>query len=289
MIAPDRTGHRVLVSSCGSPRTFPSYVLGLQNRACGLVQKSVQPPGVLHRHELPIADRTIVGGRLVTFVSQSLAIHNDPLAGQTVLFGTRTMLLGFACRRPKVIDAVLLGMRDVPSPKNKPRHGQMKRRGRATDAREDTMADSKPGAVLFVTSGQCGGCGYGYGADEDVSITLTKAESGKRDWKVGGSGRFGMRECPNCGAAIQIIEHQIPVYARDFNCPKCHEPGQLEVRVQKLKTARNDFEFEAILECKPCNAKSKVRQVIEKVLSIVSIEVGVGGVKVKGAGKGAGE
>jgi hypothetical protein len=121
-----------------------------------------------------------------------------------------------------------------------------------------------------------------------VFVAVRSAKAGQREWKIGGSGRFESRFCPRCGAGIHVLQHEIPIYAREFCCPKCGEHGDLEVRVDKLTMERNDFEFEASLTCKPCNAKSKVRKVIEKVLSIVSIEIGPTGVKVKGSGKGVG-
>lgn len=145
---------------------------------------------------------------------------------------------------------------------------------------------STPGAVLFVSAGPqvCPGCGW-HGESDRVSIEVHTAKAGTSDWTVRGSGRFAPRVCENCGQQIHVLEHVIPVHTADFKCPKCKGDGDLTVRVRALKSHLQDFEFEAVLECEPCNAKTAVRKVIEKVLSVVSVDVGPTGVTVKGAYK----
>ncbi len=152
------------------------------------------------------------------------------------------------------------------------------------------MSDEVPRAILFVAErGFCSGCGAIVAEDGDeIYIDISEAESGRRDWKVKGTGRFEA-QCPECGAMVPLVEHRIPLYTGEFVCPSCHQPGELDVRLTKLSKNGSDFEFEATLLCKPCNKKSKVRKILEKILSIVSIEVGLTGVKVKGSGKAAAE
>jgi predicted RNA-binding Zn-ribbon protein involved in translation (DUF1610 family) len=122
------------------------------------------------------------------------------------------------------------------------------------------------------------------GAVPEVLFAVDSAQAVPIGWRLEGTGHFHF-SCPTCGDQLAAVEKRIPIQCRGLICPKCKKADRLTVTITDFQTANESFAFSATLECDKCKRKNVFKQVVSKLASILSIEIGPGGVTIKGASK----
>ena len=141
------------------------------------------------------------------------------------------------------------------------------------------MKDATSLFLIHTGAGLCPACRAG-SLEEDLQVSVTSAEAQGSGWKLQGGGAF-RSACPVCGMQVRAVESRIPIHCLGLECPKCHQPDELEVQVRKLDSAQNTFVFEALLQCKKCGRRNAWRTVLQKLSELLSIEIGLTGISLK--------
>ena len=116
------------------------------------------------------------------------------------------------------------------------------------------------------------------------SVSLQQFDAMDAGWVVGGKVRLlycAHNRCKNCGNLFDDIEQSIPINYPSLRCQQCQSPNHLTCRVTQVSKHRQDFTFQAILQCSYCRTLKRVQRALNKIRSIVSLVVSSAGVSVE--------
>ena len=105
-------------------------------------------------------------------------------------------------------------------------------------------------------------------------------------WKVSGKAEIvicGHGRCRNCGYIPKAIEKEVLILYPTLECPICGSREHLVCHFRGQVKEGEFFEFKAVVSCEyvGCRFKSQFTRAINSLLKVVSIEIGLTGLKLK--------
>lgn len=141
---------------------------------------------------------------------------------------------------------------------------------------DDPNAPEKPSSAIVCTLG--GICPYCRAGWEERPVVEVMTIERKAD-RIASSGRIPMRHCPRCMAAINAINHVVPIELGGFVCECGGKEFRFSIRSLKPNKVRSpdEWNFDLDVTCTSCR-KRKLRERLLNIFRLKRVKLGATGV-----------